>query len=171
MTQDQILSQVETQTGIFLKIWRVYNVTTTFSEQDLLSANNPLYFSRSLESRTRECLAQNKIDHFEKQTGLSVLACEERFGLSGLTDHGTLSSPLHRAAFTTSDDISILRSLALLSIGRTHCAICTILVCQEQILQRPSLSCPGKKAVSNNLSTSMSTYHHASIAHRLDYFP
>jgi hypothetical protein len=127
-------------------IQRNYNIF----RKDLLYANNPLYFSRSFKNRTQEGSSWRRTRL--KQTGLSVLACEERFGLSGLTDHGALSSPLHRTAFTTSDHISIPRSLALLSIGRSHCAICIILVvCQEQILQRPSLSCPGKKAVSNNL--------------------
>jgi len=90
--------------------------------------------------------------------------------LSGL-DHGALSSTLHRTTFTTSDNISILRSPALLSIGRSHRAIYSVFVCQEQELQPSSLSCLGKKAVSNNLSTSMSTYHNASIPYRLDYFP
>jgi hypothetical protein len=54
LTQDQMLLQVETQTEIVLKILRVYNVTTIPSRQDLLSANNSLYFTKSFKSRTYE---------------------------------------------------------------------------------------------------------------------
>lgn len=94
-----MLLHVETQTEIVLKILRVYNVTTIPSRQDILSENNPLYFSKSFKSRTYESAwRRTRLTILKSKRGFRVLACEERFGLSGLTDHGALSSPLHRTA-------------------------------------------------------------------------
>lgn len=73
------------------------------------------------------------MQHLQKPNGaFGGLGLRAIWSLSGLLDDSALSSPLHRITFTTSDDISILRSSALLSNRRTRCAVCAILTVRTQ---------------------------------------